>query len=74
VEDVAIIGVGLHPFGRFPGKSAIDMGVDATHMALRDGGLHWDDVQIAVGGSSEVSSVDAMVNRVGLTGFPVLNV
>jgi acetyl-CoA C-acetyltransferase len=74
VEDVAIIGVGLHPFGRFPGKSAIDMGVDATHMALRDGGLHWDDVQIAVGGSSEVSSVDAMVNRVGMTGIPFHNV
>jgi acetyl-CoA acetyltransferase len=74
VEDVAIIGVGLHPFGRFPGKSAIDMGVDATHMALRDVGLHWDDVQIAVGGSSEVSSVDAMVNRVGMTGIPFHNV
>ncbi len=74
MEDVAIIGVGLHPFGRFPGKSAIDMGVDATHMALRDGGLHWDDVQIAVGGSSEVSSVDAMVNRVGMTGIPFHNV
>jgi acetyl-CoA acetyltransferase len=74
VEDVAIIGVGLHPFGRFPGKSAIAMGVDATHMALRDAGLHWDDVQIAVGGSSEVSSVDAMVNHVGMTGIPFHNV
>ena len=37
-------------------------------------GLHWDDVQIAVGGSSEVSSVDAMVNRVGMTGIPFHNV
>ena len=74
MEDVAIIGVGLHPFGRFPGKSAINMGVEATHTALRDAGLHWDDVQIAVGGSSEISSVDAMVNHVGMTGVPFYNV
>ena len=35
MEDVAIVGVGLHPFGRFPGKTAIDMGADAIHSALR---------------------------------------
>ena len=29
MNDVAIIGVGLHPFGRFEGKSAMQMGVDA---------------------------------------------
>ena len=29
-NDVAIIGVGLHPFGRFEGKSAMEMGVDAV--------------------------------------------
>jgi hypothetical protein len=29
MNDVAIIGVGLHPFGRFEGKSAMEMGVDA---------------------------------------------
>ena len=28
MDDVAIIGVGLHPFGRFPGVTAIDMGDD----------------------------------------------
>jgi acetyl-CoA acetyltransferase len=25
MNDVAIIGVGLHPFGRFEGKSAMEM-------------------------------------------------
>ena len=29
MTDVAIIGVGMHPFGRFPGKSAIDMAAEA---------------------------------------------
>ena len=29
MDDVAIIGVGLHPFGRFGDKPAIDMGAEA---------------------------------------------
>ena len=33
MEDVAIIGVGLHPFGRFGDKSAIEMAADAVRAA-----------------------------------------
>ena len=32
--DVAIIGVGLHPFGRHEGVSALEMGVIAANLAL----------------------------------------
>ena len=32
-NDVAIIGVGLHPFGRFD-KTAMEMGADAIQFAL----------------------------------------
>ena len=39
--EVAIIGVGLHPFGRFPGKSAMDMAADAVRAALADAGVSW---------------------------------
>ena len=31
MNDVAIIGVGIHPFGRFGDKSAMEMGADAIH-------------------------------------------
>ena len=34
MHDVAIIGVGLHPFGRFEGKTAMEMGVDAIGAAV----------------------------------------
>jgi acetyl-CoA acetyltransferase len=74
VDDVAIIGVGLHPFGRFPGKLALDMGADAIRSALHDAGVHWSDMQIAFGGSSEVRNTDSVMNRVGLTGVPFHNV
>ena len=61
-DDVAIIGVGLHPFGRFPGKSAIEMGADAARLAMKDAGVEWRDVQFAFGGSYEVDNPDAVVN------------
>ena len=42
--DVAIVGVGLHSFGRFPGVSGIDMGAVAIRRALADAGIEWGDV------------------------------
>ena len=71
---VAIIGVGLHPFGRFEGKSAMQMGVDAIFAAVADAGVAWHDIQAAVGGSWTVANPDAIVAMVGLTGIPFTNV
>ena len=72
-DDVAIIGVGLHPFGRFPGKSAIEMGAAAARLAMKDAGIEWRDVQFAFGGSYEVDNPDSVVNQLGLTGIPFFN-
>jgi acetyl-CoA acetyltransferase len=74
VDDVAIIGVGLHPFGRFGPKSAIDMGAEAIRAALADAGAQWSDVQFAFGGSFEVDNPDAVTGRLGLTGIPFMDV
>jgi acetyl-CoA C-acetyltransferase len=74
VEGVSIIGVGLHPFGRFGDKSAIDMGADAVRAALADAGTRWSDVQVAFGGSFEVDNPDAVTSRLGLTGIPFIDV
>ena len=74
MNDVAIIGVGLHPFGRFGPKSAIDMGADAIRAALQDAGVEWKDVQFAFGGSFEVDNPDAVTGRLGLTGIPFMDV
>ena len=77
--DVAIIGIGIHPFGRFDDLSALDMGVTAARQALSDAGVAWGDVQFAVGGSlgstqGTSAAPDAMVSRLGLTGVPFVNV
>src|SRR3954464_6510360 len=74
MPDVAIIGVGLHPFGRFGPKSAIDMGADAIRAALGDAGAQWKDIQFAFGGSFEVDNPDAVTGRLGLTGIPFMDV
>lgn len=74
MNDVAIIGVGIHPFGRFGDKSAIDMGADAVRAALADAGAQWSDIQFAFGGSFEVDNPDAVTSRLGLTGIPFMDV
>ncbi len=74
VNEVAIIGVGLHPFGRFEGKSAMQMGVDAIFAAVKDAGIEYRDIQAATGGSWTVANPDAIVAMTGLTGIPFTNV
>src|SRR6201990_2189887 len=72
-NDVAIIGVGLHPFGRFE-KTAMQMGAEAIQFALKDAGVGWKDIQFGFGGSHEVSNPDAVTRLVGLTGITFTNV
>ena len=74
MDDVAIIGVGLHPFGRFGPKSAIEMGAEAIRAAWRTPRCEWNDVQFAFGGSFEVDNPDAVVSRSGCTGIPFMDV
>jgi len=74
MTDVAIIGVGLHPFGRHGDKSAIDMGAEAVRAALADAGVTWPQVQFGFGGSFEVDNPDAVTSRLGLTGIPFMDV
>ena len=58
--DIAIIGIGLHPFGRHDGVSALEMGVAAATEALRDAGVAWNDIDLACSGSLEVLQPDTM--------------
>jgi acetyl-CoA acetyltransferase len=73
-ESVAIVGIGLHPFGRHPGVSGLEMGAGAVRAALKDARLPWRDVQFAAGGSSAAGNADTMVADLGPTGLPFINV
>ena len=72
--DVAIVGTGLHPFGRFGERTGIDMGAMAIRSALADANVEWKDIQFGFAGSYEVDNPDAVVALLGLTGIPFANV
>ncbi|MEO0410587.1 MAG: thiolase family protein [Pseudomonadota bacterium] len=72
--DVAIIGAGIHPFGRTEGMSGLDQGVYAVRQALSNAGIEWADVECAFGGSAAAGNADIMVNQLGLTGLQFINV
>jgi acetyl-CoA C-acetyltransferase len=74
MREVVVLGVGIHPFGRFGQKSAIEMGAEAIRSALSDAGIGWSDVQFAFGGSFEVDNPDAVLGRMGRTGIPFMDV
>ena len=72
--DVAIIGIGIHPFGRTDGVTGQDQGIFAARQALKDAGLEWSDMNFAYGGSSAAGNADTMVSKLGLTGLQFINV
>ncbi|QIX27837.1 lipid-transfer protein [Nocardioides sp. JQ2195] len=49
--DVAIAGVGMHPWGKW-GHSFVKYGVAAARTALADAGIPWADVELVVGGET----------------------
>ncbi|MFF7975226.1 lipid-transfer protein [Streptomyces sp. NPDC007905] len=46
--DVAVLGVGMHPWGKW-GRSFVEYGTAAARTALADAGLNWPDVGSVVG-------------------------
>ncbi len=47
-HEVAILGVGMHPWGKW-GRNFVEYGVAAARDALKDAGLAWSDVQFVAG-------------------------
>jgi acetyl-CoA acetyltransferase len=72
--DVFIIGIGIHPFGRTDERSGLQQGAYAARLALADAGLEWTDMQFGFGGSEAAGNADTIVNELGLTGLPFINV
>ena len=74
MTDVAIVGIGMHEFGRHEGVSGMEQGAVAVRRALADAGVEWKDMQFAFGGSRAAGDPDRMVGMLGLTGLQFINV
>ena len=73
-QGLAIVGIGMHPFGRTDGVSGLAQGAFAVRQALADAGVGWERMQFAVGGSMDGGSPDSLVSDLGLSGMPFVNV
>ena len=75
-RPVYIAGVGIHPFGRFDGKSVVDLGQVAVRMALAEAGCGRGDFQAAYCGTvySGVAAGHKVLTGLGLTGMPIVNI
>lgn len=68
--EIAIIGVGIHPFGRYADLSALDMGAIAIRNALHDAGVEWNQIGSVWAGSLEIANPEAVTLLAGMTGLP----
>jgi acetyl-CoA acyltransferase len=74
MRECAVVGVGLHKFGRFPDIPIDEMGRDALLAALDDAGMEFRDIEIAYCGHFASGNAYTVIGRVGLTGIPIHNV
>jgi acetyl-CoA acetyltransferase len=80
MRDVALIGLGMHPWGKFEDKSVTGLMREATEAALKDAGIAWREVQAVSSASSRFSggrgwglNGNDIVEEMGSTGIPVYN-
>lgn len=50
-KDIAVIGVGMHPWGKW-GKNFVEYGVKAARDALADAGISWKDIDFISGAAT----------------------
>ena len=74
MTDVAIVGLGLHPFGRSPSLSGLEQGAIAARAAIADAGTEFKAMEFAFGGSQDGGNADSLVNLLGLTGLQFTNI
>jgi acetyl-CoA acetyltransferase len=76
-KEVAILGVGMHPWGKW-GRNFVEYGVKAINDALKDAGIDWKDVGLVVGGETVRGGYPGYVagstfaQALGWTGVPVV--
>lgn len=76
MSDIVVEGVGMHPFGRFGAKPAIEMACEAILEALHDACIEWREIEAIYcahmyAGTGAGQRICAIL---GQTGIPVINV
>jgi len=76
MREVAVIGVGQSTFGKFPQRSAVELGREAVIAALKDAGVKPKDIQVAY--TSRLYDIGTMaqsiLKEVGIACIEMINV
>jgi acetyl-CoA acetyltransferase len=80
MRDVAVIGLGMHPWGKFADKSVQQLCRVAIDAALKDAGVAWREIGAVAAASSRFSggrgwglNGNDVIDDMGATGIPVYN-
>ena len=80
MRDVAVIGLGMHPWGKFKEKSVNELARVAVEAALEDAGVKWKEIEAVTAASSRFSGGRGwgqngkdFVYDMGQTGITVTN-
>ncbi|MCH8162406.1 MAG: transporter, partial [Chloroflexi bacterium] len=55
MREVAVLGVGMHPWGKFPDTSITDLSRTAVEAALKDADVAWPEIEAVSAASSRFS-------------------
>jgi len=75
-DDLVILGVGMHPWGKW-GRDFTEYGMVAAQAALADAGLAWTDIQFVAGADTIRNGYPGFIagstfaQKLGWTGIPV---
>jgi acetyl-CoA acetyltransferase len=79
MTEAAIIGIGIHPWGKFPEMTVHQMNLEVAQMALKDAGMEWREIQGLFCGQDPWAGIqgmlagNALAQNLGMTGIPVTN-
>ena len=76
LRDVYVGGVGMIKFSRYPEENVATLGAQAVQLALADGGMQLNDVQMMAAGCLYQTNMigQKILKEIGMTGIPVYNV
>jgi acetyl-CoA acetyltransferase len=79
MREVAIIGIGMHPWGKYQGASTHDLNMKVAQMAMKDAGIEWKKIDGIFCGQDPWGGIQGMLAgcvlgyNLGTTGVPVNN-
>ena len=77
MRDVAIVGLGMIKFGRYPEKGVQELAAQACLLALKDADMSMKDLEIFISGNLYQAGAmlgQRILREIGQTGIPVINV